>query len=435
MRRAAWLGSMLAAVLVVGACEDRKTPLPGERIPVLLHESQIIPEADLAQIPVALPRPVLNSAWPEAGGSPSHVMEHVALPDTLKKVWSADIGSGASADKALIPAPVVADGKVFAMDTDYDVTAYDAETGKRLWSKDVTSADEDDSAIGGGIAFGDGRLYVTTGFAQVIALKADSGDEAWRQSLVGPSRAPPAFAGGRVYAVTIDNQIFALDGATGRKLWSHAGVAEVAGLLGGAAPAFDAGVVIVPYSSGEIYALQASNGRVTWSDNLGPARRGDIASQITDIRGLPIIDGNRVYAISHGGRMVAIDLKSGQRVWDKTLGGVQTPWVAGDYIYVLTIDAELVCLNRADGRIRWVSSLRRYRDTQSKSDPIFWNGPVLAGDRLIVTNTRSEALSISPYTGELVGKISLPGPASLAPVVANQTLYFLTDNAELVAMR
>jgi outer membrane protein assembly factor BamB len=437
-RRGVWpvLLLALAASLVLSACEDRKTPLPGERIPVLVHENQAVPDAALAEVPVRLPRPVVNEDWPEAGGSPSHVMGHLALPDELKPVWRVDIGDGTSDDKALIPAPIVAAGMVFTMDTDFQVSAFDAQTGKTKWSKSVLPEDEeDDNAIGGGIAYGDGRVYVTTGFAQVIALKADTGDEAWRKPLVGPMRAPPAYAGGRVYAVTVDNQLFSLDAATGEKLWNQAGITEQAGLLGGAAPAYDSGIVVVPYSSGEVYALSASNGRVAWSDNLGPVQRGDIASQIADIRGLPIMDGDRVYAISHGGRMVAIDLKSGKRVWDKIFGGIQTPWVAGAYIYVLTINSELVCLHKQDGRIRWVAALQRYKDAASKSEPIFWNGPVLAGDRLIVTNTRGEALAISPYTGELVGKLRLPGRASLAPVVANNTVYFLTDNAELLALR
>ena len=327
------------------------------------------------------------------------------------------------------------DGRVFTLDVEAHLSAFDVKSGDKLWDRDLRGDEDSDGTLGGGLAVDGGTVYVTTGFAQVIALKADTGNEVWRKPMGGPMRAPPAYAGGRVYAVTVDNQLFSLDAATGEKLWNQAGITEQAGLLGGAAPAYDSGIVVVPYSSGEIYALSASNGRVAWSDNLGPVQRGDIASPIADICGLPIMDGDRVYAISHGGRMVSIDLKSGKRVWDKIFGGIQTPWVAGAYIYVLTINSELVCLHKRDGRIRWVAALQRYKDVTSKSEPIFWNGPVLAGDRLIVTNTRGEALAISPYTGELVGKLKLPGRASLAPVAANDTAYFLPANAVLLALR
>ena len=164
-------------------------------------------------------------------------------------------------------------------------------------------------------------------------------------------------------------------------------------------------------------------------------RRGDIASRITDIRGLPVVDKDRVYAISHGGRMVAIDFKTGRRVWDKLFGGVQTPWVAGDYIYVLTIDSVLVCISHKDGRVRWAAELLRYGNPAKKEDPIAWNGPVLAGDRLLVANTRGEVLALSPYTGELLGKITFGGPISVSPLVADETVYILTDSGDLSALR
>jgi outer membrane protein assembly factor BamB len=206
-------------------------------------------------------------------------------------------------------------------------------------------------------------------------------------------------------------------------------------LLGGSAPAVEGGTVIAPYSSGELYALQVSNGRVLWSDNLGSVRRGDIVSRITDIRGLPVIDKDQVYAISHGGRMVAIDFKTGRRVFDKLFGGVQTPWTAGDYVYVLNVDSVLICLNRKDGRIRWAAELPRYGKPKAKENPIAWNGPILAGDRLIVANSRGEVIFISPYTGEFLGKTAFGESITVSPFAADGTVYVLTDAGELSALR
>lgn len=429
------ISGILVAALLLSGCEDKKVPLKGERIPVLVHESQIVPDLALVNIPVTLPRPGENSEWSQPGGNAEHDMEHLGIPDALKRVWRTSIGSGTSGDEGLLAQPVAAAGKVFTMDSELEIRAFDAKDGKRLWSADVLDSDEADSSLGGGLAFGDGRLYVTTGYALVFALDPETGKEIWHQQISGPIRSAPAFSDGRIYAVTIDNELYALDAATGKTIWTHSGISEVAGLLGGSAPAVSGTTVVVPYSSGEIYALQSSNGRVLWSDNLGPVRRGDIASQITDIRGLPVVDKERVYVISHGGRMVAIDFKTGRRVWDKLFGGVETPWVAGDYLFVLTNDGQLICLNRKDGRIRWVTALIRYNNPEKKEDLITWNGPILAGDRLLLAGSRGEVLAISPYTGELLGKISAGGPISVAPFVADGTVYVLTDEGELIALR
>ena len=55
---------------------------------------------------------------------------------------------------------------------------------------------------------------------------------------------------------------------TASRLWSHNGIPETAGLLGGASPAVEGEIVIVAYTSGELFALRVENGRAVWSDNL-----------------------------------------------------------------------------------------------------------------------------------------------------------------------
>jgi hypothetical protein len=54
---------------------------------------------------------------------------------------------------------------------------------------------------------------------------------------------------------------------------------------------------------------------------------------------------------------------------------------------------------------------------------------------LILVSSTGYAVSVSPYTGELIGRIEIPSGAYIAPVVANDTLYVLTNDAELVALR
>jgi outer membrane protein assembly factor BamB len=122
-------------------------------------------------------------------------------------------------------------------------------------------------------------------------------------------------------------------------------------------------------------------------------------------------------------------------VWDSGLGGTQMPWVAGDFVYVLTNDSEVVCLSRADGRIKWITALPQFEDAVDKEDRIYWSGPVLVGDRLLVTGSSGLAVAISPYDGNIIGKQELPDSSHLPPVVANETIYILSDDARLIALK
>ncbi|MHA1569666.1 MAG: outer membrane protein assembly factor BamB family protein, partial [Alphaproteobacteria bacterium] len=278
-------------------------------------------------------------------------------------------------------------------------------------------------------------LYVTTGYALVLALDAANGDEIWRSSVSSPIRSAPTASGGRVFAVTVDNKLQALDARDGKLLWSHSGLAEIAGMLGGASPAVQGDIVVVPYSSGELVALRVENGRRVWADSLVVVQGSDPVSTIADIRGRPVIDRDMVIAIGNGGRMAAIATRTGARVWQRALAGIEMPWVAGDFVFVVTTDGELLCLTRRDGRIRWSLSLPKWEDEDDRTDPINWAGPVLAGDRLVLGSSTGEVVAVSPYTGELLGRIEMPGPISIAPIVAGETLYFLTDDGDLVALR
>ena len=393
------------------------------------------PDPGISDLAILLPRPLVNTAWPQQGGFANHAMHHLALGDLPRRVWSADAGAGSDDDAPILSGPVISDGTVFTMDADAIVSAHRADDGRRIWRTDIEPEDEDDGNWGGGVAVDGGTVFAATGFAQVVALAADDGRVLWRTSVSGPMRAAPTAFNGRVFAVTKDNQLFALDAESGEVLWSHTGIEETAGLIGSASPAVDGGIVVVPYSSGEIFALRVENGRQLWAENLAAIRRVDAVSALADIRGRPVIDGDRVYAISHSGRMVAVDLPTGRRIWEAPLGGVNQPWIAGDFLFVLTTDATVAAVTARDGRIRWLTPIGLFEDPEDREGRITWSGPVLVGDRLIVSGSNGVAVSLSPYTGDIIGEQDMPDAVSLAPAVADETLFFLTDEARLVAYR
>lgn len=428
---------MLGSLMLAGCgwFDSKKQPLPGERISVLSLDRELEPDPELAKIAMTLPPPFANPDWPEAGGYPNHAMQHLALPDTLSRVWRASTGEGASRYTRVLSQPVVAKGRVYAMDGAVQVSAYDAATGDRLWRADLKPDDERGNAFGGGVAFWNDRLYVSSGYAEVLALDPADGKVIWRSGVGAPVRSAPTVSDGRVFAVTVENELAVLAAEDGRRLWVHNAIPETASLLGSASPAVDGEVVVAAYSSGEIYALTVETGRPLWSDNLASTRSVDAVSALADIRGMPVIDRGRVFAASHSGRIAAIDLRSGERAWEQELGSTHTLWVAGDYVFALSTDNELVCLTRNEGKVRWVRQLTNYENEKKKKDPITWAGPVLGSDRLIVLSSDGEAVSISPYTGEPLGREELPAGGYFAPVIADNSLYVLTDDARLSVYR
>ncbi len=435
MRR---LALVVVASMGVAACSswlggNSAPPLPGKRISVLSREKALEPEAK--NLEIKLPPPEANEDWPQAGGYANHAMHHMEVGDRLEKQWSTGIGAGAGKRARLLAQPVVAEGMVFTMDAEAEVRAVDAKTGRSKWKADLTPNDEDSTFSSGGVAYEDGVVFASTGFAQVVALDAKTGKVVWRQTLSGPMRGAPTVRGGRVFVVTVDNQTHCLAAEDGAVLWTHQGISEGASLLAGTSPAVDGNVVVVPYSSGELFALRVDNGSVLWQDQLTTVRRTDSVSTLSDIRGRPIIDRGRVYAIGHADMLVAIELRSGRRLWEREIGGIQSPWVAGDYLYLITNNNEAVALESKTGRIIWVTQLQMWEDEEEKEGRIVWAGPVLASDRLILGNSDGYLVSLSPYTGDVLGKLSISDGVTIQPAVADGTMYFITNDADLVAYR
>lgn len=407
-----------------------------ERISILTSSQDLDVDKSIQSLPVVLPRPYRNGQWSQAGGNAEHLVQHLELSDTLSQAWRTKIGAGNEKYERMITGPVSANGRVFAVDVKGKVTALSLATGRKLWSRELDNDNERSKVgFGGGAAVEGNKLIVTSGYGFVVALDVESGSEIWRYKGVIPFRGAPTTYNDKVFAITHDNQMLALNIENGDFLWDQVGIAENAGMLGAASPAYDGTTMVAALSSGELIAMRGANGRILWQDTLSSSQRLTPLATLADIDANPVIDGGKVYAVSHSGRMVAIDMRSGERSWEADVAGVNTPSVAGNFLFVSTVDGQVACIARGDGRVRWVTQLQRFTDQEKRRGLIKWNGPVLAGDRLLVTSSHGYAMSLSPYTGDVLSGLELPAGASTAPIVVDGTFVVLTDRGEVVAYR
>lgn len=437
------LSVALTAMLALGACNalkgPKKTPTLGERVPILVAEGGAEADKTIAEVQVLLPPPAANEAWTQPGGDPSKSMGHLALAAAPQRLWTAHIRGG-TPKMRLGAAPVVAEGKLFAVDVNATVQAFDANTGRKLWSSEVYADKKNrQSRFGGGVSYDDGKLFATDGLGDLVAMNAADGKIIWRTRPAGPQGGPlrgsPTVANGSIYVLSQDNQLFAVSQDSGTVQWTVSGSLESQGVFGVAAPASGRGTIVAGFSSGELNAYRYENGRTLWQDTLSRTTITTSVSSLADIDASPVIDQSRVYAVGQGGRMVALELTTGQRLWEQNIAGISTPWIAGEWLFVTSDDGRLICLSRANGKIRWIANIGGFRNMKKRSGPIYWSGPVLAGGRLGVVNSRGEILSVAAATGEIGAKIKGNAPFSLPPIVANSTLYTLDSRGRISAYR
>ena len=431
----------VAALMALSACgifkaKPKATPT-GKRVSILVSENAIVTDPTIATVQVLVPAAEANDSWTQSGGNAAKSMGHLALAASPESRWSVHIDGG-SARERLAATPVIADGKLFVSDVNATIHAMAADTGASLWTASLSDDTRNRAAkFGGGVSYDDGKVYATDGLGDVVALNAADGKEVWRAKPGGPLRGAPTIANGNIYVLSQDNQIFALGEGDGKVQWTGNATIETQGVFGVAAPAASAGSVVAGFSSGELNAYRYENGRVLWQDALSRTSITTSVSSIADIDADPVIDGGRVYAVGQGGRMVALELSTGQRLWEQNIAGIATPWIAGEWLFVVTDDARLICLARSNGKARWISQLPRFSNVKkNKGDQVTWYGPVLAGGKLVLTNSRGVITYVSPADGSVTTTVRVKKAVfSLPPVVANSTMYTLDDRGRITAWK
>ncbi|WP_300973771.1 PQQ-binding-like beta-propeller repeat protein [Sphingomonas sp. LHG3406-1] len=427
--------SLLAGCGVVGKSRP-KTPVVGDRVSVLSTDPDVQVDPTTAALPFSIPAATANESWTQPGGTPSKSAGHPALGASVARAWSVSIGQGSRVDSRLASAPVVSGGTVYTIDTTATVRAFDAATGGQRWSAQFgTERGNNASLFGGGVAAEGDRVYATNGLGFVTALNAATGAAIWQVRPGGPLRGAPTVVGDTLYVMSQDNQLYSLKTADGATNWSATAAVEIAGVYGTGAPAFAQGTVVAGFSSGELNAYRYENGRVVWQDALARTSISTSVATLSDIDASPVIDNGQVFALGQGGRMVALDLISGQRIWELNLAGISTPWVAGDWLFAVTDDAKVMAISRTNGKIRWINQLPAFENQKAKRGPISYVGPVLAGGRLILAGDNGVMVNIDPATGAFQSQTKLDAAVTVSPVVANNTLYVLDDKGRLSAFR
>ena len=435
----------LKAVLYIGllglgvGCSNSDPRLQGERElldgTVFVETDARFLAEDLPDLRLPSPQPV--PAWTHQGGNAQHIAAHAELPSELTLSWSRRIGAGDGKRHQISAAPVAQGGQVYTLDSQSMVTALD-ETGTILWQSELgKSSDALKDASGGGLAVGGTQLFVTTGFGTVVALDTTSGAELWTQDLASYGGASPTVYDDLLYIAARDGAAWAIDTSNGRIKWQVAGPTVAASHTGGPGPAVSDKYAVFPFGTGDVLASFRKGGLRSWSSGLSGARLGLASTQVRDLTGQPVIEGSSVYLASSAGRMAAVDLNTGLRIWTAKQGSQGHILVAGGAVFAVSDAGNLIRLSKDDGALIWSTPLPKFtkKSVKSRAKIHAHYGPILAGGRLILASSDGLIRQFNPADGTLITTVDLPSGAASAPIVVNGTLYVLNTKGDLLAFR
>jgi outer membrane assembly lipoprotein YfgL len=298
--------------------------------------------------------------------------------------------------------------------SDGTVAALDAVSGKDLWRMQL------DVPITAGVGSDGKTAAVVTNANEVVAIEA--GRVLWRQKLPAQAYTPPLVAGGRVFVATADRSVTALDGVSGRKIWSQqragdALVLKQSGVL------LAVGDTLVVGQSGRLLGLNPMNGSVRWDAPIATSRGTNDVERLIDLVGRVSRVGNVVCARAFQSTVGCVDAGRGQVLWSKKSNG--SVGVHGDEKLVIGTEADgkLVAWNRADGERAWSSDLLLHRGLSA---------PLLVGKSFVVGDATGLLHLLSSDKASALNRLETDGSAiSVSPVLAGKTIVVVTGKGNV----
>lgn len=324
-----------------------------------------------------------DAQWRMEGGGPERLSRFSEAPRV-------DFGDGRRSISALLPEPrsrsgetvsplVVGEWVVYGTGAKA-VAAVNWETSEVVWQHKLR----------GGMlaspAYGEGAFYVADDHGWVEALDL-GGNKKWEFRMPAYVAAPLVIEGKKLYVLSVDQNLYCLDVATGKPLWRYEKRHDREGPIWRASsPAVGGGSVFLGLSDGQVVSLDADFGRVHWKRDIS----GKTA--MPDITCGPAVDGGVVYAGALEGPFVALKGATGEVLWKQPYRAVGSVAVGAEMLYFGNIAGELVAARKSDGETLW----------KVKLDGGTASPPVVAGDRVFVGATLGSFYEIDAADGRVL---------------------------------
>ena len=338
---------------------------------------------------------------------------------SLDERWDQGIGEGLG--RARYPlTPLVDSGTLYAVDQTGDLHAIDTDSGETQWEVELGTP------ISSGIGADSSRLYIGTRNGEVLAIDRGDGSIDWKSRVSSEVLAAPQVNSELVVVQSVDGAVTALDRLNGNEQWVYSSSQPALTLRGTGAPRVIEPVSFAGFANGRLVTLDNRSGQPLWDMRVAVPQGRTEVDQLVDLDGQPVLtqDG-RLFVTSYNGRLLALEATSGKVLWEHEESSYLTPLVVGNYLFTVNEASHVIAIEADTGRVMWDSDTLEGR---SLTAPSFVDGNIAVGDY------EGYIHLIDASTGEMSGRVEIGGDGLTLPLLTgNQRLYALSNDGTLVA--
>lgn len=351
-----------------------------------------------------------------------------------KVVWSESVGDGVKDYFSRIK-PTIAYGKVFTASRNGDAYALDAASGKELWSVDLSNLNNDrgffdgrvPALLNGGPIAGINKVFIGSENGDVFALDAETGELAWQNEVKGEIISAPAIDSGVLVVNSASGILKAFNASNGEEIWSVVQDVPALTLRGTSTPVMASGGVLLGTATGELTVYILEKGQQGWTAEIGEPTGATELESVIDVDAAPVVYGDKVYAVSSRGNLVAVELRTGRILWKRKYSSYRQITIDGNSIFLTDAKGHVYAIDRNNGLERWGQLSLTNRGV---------TGPTVDGDYIVVGDYQGYMHWLDQETGDIVARHYVDGSGIFTePTVADGVIYAQTRAGNLQAVK
>jgi len=345
-------------------------------------------------------------------------LEQIDAKVKLKKQWSTNVGDG-QGDGFYKITPILVGGVLYVASSDGEVAAVNAADGDRLWRVEL------ERPLSGGVGYHERSLYLGGADGSVLQLSADDGVVQWEAAVSGEVLAAPAVSNDWVIVQTYDGKLLGFQPGADKPAWTFTSDVPVLTLRGTSTPILVGGNAIAGFGDGKVVAVDVNSGNVSWESRIGVPQGSSEIDRIVDIDGAMTQQGIELFVASYQGRVAALDSRTGRKLWQQNVSSVTGTHVGFGNVYVADVDGTVSAFLRTGQGVRWQNIELGYRQL-SRPTPV--------SSYVATVDFDGYLHLLSQVDGQIVGRAKIGGDAARADMITDSgRLIIFTDDGQLLA--
>ncbi|HEX6243808.1 MAG TPA: PQQ-binding-like beta-propeller repeat protein [Polyangiales bacterium] len=275
------------------------------------------------------------------------------------------------------------------------------------------------------------ELFVANERNELYALRPSSGKILWKITASANVRRRPVLYKDALYVITEDDGVDALSRADGSMLWSyHREHSEGFLVAGHAGLTLSAdGTLYAAFNDGTVVGLDALDGKPKWerSTALDVPEAEPGRPRYVDADATPVRIGDSVYAASFGGGLYCLDAHNGSVLWREPewTGITGLSEGPGGSLILVSADRGVARFEPSTRSVAWIKSVERGS----------FGVPQVAGDLLLIGDSRGSLVALYTETGEEVGRIESGHGFAARAAVLDERGFVVSNGGVLMALR